>query len=225
MAVKTIVALACAVAFAQEQPSSAPTDDQIRHAIQRGEATDAKTLWKEIYKLRRVRINRKSPADSVRKFVTFIGDLDRIALLAADWKRRLKTLTVEDVNSRIPLGFTEVRLDCDADGIYVGRVQKWSAPVVHMVLKADGAVIQPIAEKLGESSRTTVMPQTTGIVQRNGPLVTYTPLYSTAIYDSATVSSWFRFPAIASPTSLSVVVISGENKTKEKELDPAVLTP
>jgi hypothetical protein len=200
------------------------SDEQIVQAIHRGESTDVKKLWKQIQKAKYVRINRPTFGDVVMKAVTFIGDADRIALIANDRRRRLQNgLTVTEVRSSVPFGFIEVRLDSIATGIYAPKTAKWSAPVVDMVLKADGVIIQPEEEMAGETHTVSGGRQEIGILQRSGPIITYTPIYAAGIYDSSVVASWFKFPAIAPPNSLVVMVISGEGKVREKTLDPKVL--
>jgi hypothetical protein len=193
------------------------SDQQIAAAIAAGSATPAKKLWDRIKKGQRIRINRAF-GDSVEKFATFVTDSDRIALVVADRsRRRMPPLSVPEAKALIPLGRVEVRLEAKANGIYALNVRKWCAPEVHMILHAGGEAIQPISETSGGISRNVILPSETGIVTRNGPFATYTPLYQSALYDTTTGVTWFAFP---NPPGgrLSIVVISADGHSKERTI-------
>jgi hypothetical protein len=199
------------------------TDEQIQSAIQRGEASVSKALWKQIEKRHRIKLTKGGLVDHVEKFVTFFGDLDRIALIAANRKRRLQATSVDYIRASVPMGITEVRLQSAAIGVYAGSLPKWTAPAVHVVLTVDGTVVQPDNERAGASSRTVIGQSQTGIVQHNGPFVTYTPLYSSSAYDVSSADTWFRFPVTSAQSSLKITVIPSEGRPKEKNLAPEIL--
>ena len=88
-----------------------------------------------------------------------------------------------------------------------------------MLLLVDGQVLQPMDKRHGSIESVTILPRQTGIVSRHGGLVTYTPLYRTALYEKHGVSSWytFRMPETL-PTEITVVMIGGNDRKKEKKV-------
>lgn len=74
-------------------------------------------------------------------------------------------------------------------------------------------------EAMGQADSVSVLPQEHGVVSRQGNVVTYTPLYRSAIYERASERAWFTFPAVpADIKNFTVTAISGEGKQKEKEV-------
>jgi hypothetical protein len=194
--------------------AQAVSDPSIQTAIDRGMSTDATVLWKQINKQHRVKVTRGGLIDPVEKFVTFVGDLDRIALIAAERKRKMQTLSVGEVKAAVPLNAWEVRLETAVIQSNIAALPNWTLPEVHMVLKVDGQIMQPTAIGSGPHSSTNW--GQTGVVLRNGPIATYVPLYADG---SDSVAAWFRFSVAAQRKTLSVVIIPGNGKPKEKAIE------
>ena len=209
-----IIGLTC---FAQT-----PTDADIQAAMERGRNTPAKKLWEEIKKNQQVRINRAGFGDPIEKKVLMLTDLDRVALEAAEAKRQLREISIEDIKKNLPFGVMEVLLEANCyNNLYAGSLPKWGPNGgVHVVLKVGDKVIQPLEKKAGPADAVSVLPQEHGIVSRQGDVVTYTPLYQSAIYERASERAWFAFPLLLPDVKkFTVVVISGEGKQKEKEIE------
>jgi hypothetical protein len=84
-------------------------------------------------------------------------------------------------------------------------------------------LIQPLEKRAGASDSVSVLPQEHGVVSRQGNMVTYTPLYRSAIYERASERAWFTFPALSIDVkTFTVIAISGEGKQKEKDVDNPV---
>ena len=202
-----------------------PSDADIQAAMERGKTTPAKKLWNEIKKKQQYRINRAGIGDPIEKKVMILSDLDRIALEAAEAKRQLREISVDDIKRRLPLGVMDVLLEANCyNNLYAGSLPKWGPTGgVHVVLKVDGKVIQPLETKAGRSDSGSVLPQEHGMVSRQGNMVTYTPLYRSAIYERASQRAWFAFSALSSDVkTFTVTAISGEGKQKEKEVENPV---
>ena len=213
----SLVALFAVACFAQGL-----TDAEIQASMDRGKATPAKKLWEEIKKKQQFRINRAGFGDPIEKKVLILSDLDRVALEAAEAKRQLREISVDDIKKNIQLGVMDVLLEANVyNNLYAGSLPKWGpSGGVHVVLKVDGKVIQPLEVKAGQSDAVSVLPQEHGIVSQQGNLVTYTPLYRTAIYERASERAWFTFPALSADVKkFTVTAISGEGKQKEKEVE------
>jgi hypothetical protein len=208
--------LSGSVLFAQ-----GPSDAEIQTALERGQNTPAKKLWSEIRKNHEYRITRAG-LDPIEKKVVLLSDLDRISLEAAEAKRQLRNnFSVEDIKNNLPLGVLEVLLEANCyNSMYAGSLPKWGpAEGVHLVLKVNETVVQPIEKKTGKSDAVSILPQQHGVVTKQGNAVTYTPLYQTAIYERSTLRSWFTFPQQPSTVkSFVVTAISGDGKQKEKEV-------
>ena len=207
-------ALFILLAFPVLASAQAPSDASIQTAIDRGMSTDATVLWKQINKQHRVKVTKGGLIDPVEKFVIPVGDLDRIALIAAERKRKMQTLSVGEVKDAAPLDAWEVRLETAVIQSNIAALPNWTLPAVHMVLKVDGQVMQPTAIGSGKHSSTNW--GQTGVVLRNGPITTYVPLYADG---SDSVTAWFRFPAAAQRKTISVVIIPGNGKPKEKAIE------
>lgn len=204
-------------AFAQR-----PSDADIQAAMERGKTTPAKKLWAEIKKTQQYRINRAGFGDPIEKKVLLLSDLDRIALEAAEAKRQLREISVDDIRKNLPFGIMEVLLEANCyNNLYSGSLPKWGPNGgVHVVLKVDGKVVQPLEKGAGSGDSVSVLPQEHGVASRQGNMVTYTPLYRSAIYERASQRAWFTFPALSSDVkTFTVIAISGEGKQKEKEVD------
>jgi hypothetical protein len=199
------------------------SDDIIQKAIDSGSKKKTKVLWNEIEKRRSVRINRQSFADSVGKTAIFLNDGDLISLAASEAARRHQLLSVEQIKLWPNLGATHVLLMTVAGGMYIANLPKWQAPAVHMTITADGQEIQPLSELAGRNSETKILPSQTGVVSRGGNIVTYTPLYESAIYDVARSRTWFSFGLPINAQKLTVTVISADGHEKHKDFDSALL--
>jgi hypothetical protein len=222
---KMIRAVLTAIAMVVVALAQVPSDTEIQAAMNRGKATPAKKLWDEIKKKQQYRINRAGFGDPIEKKLLILADLDRIALEAAEAKRQLRDISIEDIRRTLPLGVMDVLLEANCyNNLYAGSLPKWGPTGgVHVVLKAAGEVVQPIEKRVGESDSVSVLPQEHGVVSRQGNIVTYTPLYRTAIYERASERAWFTFPALSSDVkTFTVTAISGEGKQREKEVENPV---
>lgn len=197
--------LVTATLSAQAQTSAqGPTDAAILAAISRGQATSTKHLWEEIKKKHQYRMNRAGFGDPIEKKATVLSDLDRIALEAAQAKQQYRELSIDDVKKTVPLNVVEVLLEANCyNTLYSSSLGKWGPDGgVHVVLKSSDGVIQPIERRAGEADSASI------------------PLYATALYERASLRSWFTFPAQSSSIkTLTVIAISGDGKQKEKEVD------
>ncbi len=208
------IGLAC---FAQTH-----TDAEIQAAMERGKNTPAKKLWAEIKKNQQVRINRAGFGDPIEKKVLILTDLDRVSLEAAEAKRQLREMSVEDIRRNLPFGVMEILLEASCyNNMYASSLPKWGPNGgVHVVLKVGDKVIQPLEKRAGRADAVSVLPQEHGIVSQQGNMVTYTPLYRSAIYERASERAWFTFPALsANVKTFTVTAISGEGKQREKEIE------
>jgi len=219
---KTILLFAAATAMAVLALAQAPSDADIQAAMERGKTTPAKKLWDEIKKKQQYRINRAGFGDPIEKKVLILSDLDRIALEAAEAKHQLREISVEDIKKSLPLGVMEILFEANCyNNMYAGSLPKWGPRGgVHLVLKVDGRVVQPLEKRAGESDSVAVLPQEHGLVSGQGSMVTYTPLYRSAIYERASERAWFTFPMLSTDIKTFVVTaISGDGKQKEKEVE------
>lgn len=64
-----------------------------------------------------------------------------------------------------------------------------------------------------------MLPSQTGIVSHSGNVVTYTPLYESALYDVARSRTWFAFHIPPDAVRLTVTVISADGHEKHKEFE------
>ncbi len=215
-----IIAGFVSTAFAQRL-----SDSDIEAAMKRGAETSGKRLWDEIKKKQQFRINRAGFGDPIEKKITVLKAPDRIALEAANAKRQMRRLTIEEVKAHFPLGVVEVLVEANCyNNLYAGSLPAWGPEGgVHLVLKVGQQVIQPSEERTGRSDAISILPQEHGFVTAQGNVVTYTPLYRSAIYERASQRAWFTFPEPPDTSErITVVVISGSGKIKEKELDASV---
>jgi hypothetical protein len=199
-----------------------PPDVDIQAAMERGKTTPSKKLWDEFKKKQQYRMNRAGFGDPIEKKVLVLSDLDRIALEAAEAKRQLRELSMDDIRKNLSFGVVEVLLEANCyNNLYSGSLPKWGpSGGVHLVLKVDGKVIQPLEKGAGRNDSVALLPQEHGVVSRQGSIVTYTPLYRSAIYERASERAWFTFPALSNDMkTFTVIAISGEGKRKEKEVD------
>ncbi len=107
---KTILLFTSATIMAVLALAQGPSDAEIQAAMDRGTTTPAKRLWNEIKKKQQYRINRAG-LDPIEKKVLILSDLDRIALEAAEAKRQLRELSVDDIKKTLPLGVMEILLE------------------------------------------------------------------------------------------------------------------
>jgi len=215
-----ITASAASISLAQSL-----SDADIQAAMERGRTTPVKKLWDEIKKKQQVRMNRAGFRDPIEKKILLLLDRDRIALEAAEAKRQLREISIDDIKNNLPLGVMDVLLEANCyNSLYAGSLPKWGpGGGVHVVLRVGDKVIQPLEERAGVGDSVSVLPQEHGVVSRQGAMVTYTPLYRTAIYERASERAWFRFPVLSADVSaFTVVAISGEGKQKEKEVENPV---
>jgi hypothetical protein len=202
--------------------AQSPSDADIQAAMEHGKTTPSKKLWEEITKKQQVRLNRAGFGDPIEKKVLFLSDRDRIALEAAEAKRQLKEITVDDIKRNLPLGVMDVLLEANCyNNLYVGSLPKWGPEGgVHVVLKIGDKVIQPIEKRAGQADAVSILPQEHGVVSRQGGQITYTPLYRSAIYERASERAWFTFPTLSPDVgTFTVVAISGDGKQKEKDVE------
>lgn len=198
------------------------SDAEIQAAMERGISVPAKKLWEDIKKKQQYRLNRAGFGDPIEKKVLVLSDRDRIALEAAEAKRQLREISVDDIKNNLPLGVMDVLLEANCyNNLYSGSLPKWGPNGgVHLVLKVGGKVIQPLERRAGGSDAVSVLPQEHGVISRQGSMITYTPLYRSAIYERASERAWFTFPALSPDVkSFVVTAISGEGKQKEKEIN------
>jgi hypothetical protein len=198
------------------------SDAEIQAAMERGISVPAKKLWEDIKKKQQYRLNRAGFGDPIEKKVLVLSDRDRIALEAAEAKRQLREISVDDIKNNLPLGVMDVLLEANCyNNLYSGSLAKWGPNGgVHLVLKVGEKVIQPLERRAGGSDAVSVLPQEHGVISRQGSMITYTPLYRSAIYERASERAWFTFPALSPDVkSFVVTVISGEGKQKEKEIN------
>ena len=216
---KTIQLFVAVMTTALVALAQGPADADIQAAMERGKTTPAKKLWDEIKKRQQYRMNRAGFGDPIEKKVLLLSDLDRIALEAAEAKRQLRDISADDIRKNLPLGVMDVLLEANCyNNLYAGALPKWGpSGGVHLVLKVGEKVIQPLEKRAGQSDAVSVLPQEHGIVSRQGNMVTYTPLYRSAIYERASERAWFTFQALPSDVkTFTVTAISGEGKQKEK---------
>jgi len=198
------------------------SDAEIQAAMERGISVPAKKLWEDIKKKQQYRLNRAGFGDPIEKKVLVLSDRDRIALEAAEAKRQLREISVDDIKNNLPLGVMDVLLEANCyNNLYSGSLPKWGPNGgVHLVLKVGEKVIQPLERRAGGSDAVSVLPQEHGVISRQGSMITYTPLYRSAIYERASERAWFTFPALSPDVkSFVVTAISGEGKQKEKEIN------
>jgi len=114
-----------------------------------------------------------------------------------------RTLTVSDVTAQMELDVVEVlfEVSCAQNSFGCGSLDEWGpGGGVHVVLKVDGTVVQPVDERTGQVRALHL--------QLFGPA-------------KASQEAWFTFPKIpATAKKVLVTVISGKGATKEKEIDP-----
>src|SRR5437667_6345559 len=117
--------------------SQNPSDPDIQAAMERGKTTPAKKLWDEIKKKQQVRMNRAGFGDPIEKRLLLLSDRDRIALEAAEAKRQLREITIDDIKKNLPLGVMEVLLEANCyNNMYAGSLSKWGpGGGVHVVLR------------------------------------------------------------------------------------------
>ena len=180
------------------------SDSEIQAAMNRGKTISAKKLWEEVKKKQQVRMNRAGFGDPIEKKLLLLTDRDRIALEAAEAKRQMREMTVEDIKNNIPLGVIEVLLEANCyNNLYAGSLPKWGPNGgVHVVLKIGEKVVQPMEKKAGRSDAVSIP----------------SPMYRAAIYERASQRAWFTFPAMTEST-FTVIAISGDGKQKEKVMD------
>jgi hypothetical protein len=224
----TVVLFAITAAMAIETFAQGPSDADIRAAVERGRATPPKKLWDDIMKKQQYRINRAGLVDQIQKKVLLLSDLDQFALEASEAKRQLLDLTSDELKKRLALGVMEVLLEatCPNDP-ESSRLLKWGpGGGVHVVLKIDGKIVQPL-EMTGDASESVaVSAQEQGIMSPRGNMGTYAPLYRSSIYGRSSHSghtwqrAWFTFPALPPDIKAFVVTaISGEGKQREIEVE------
>jgi hypothetical protein len=222
---KLLLRFAAVTTMAITALAQSPSDADIQAAMERGRTTPAKKLWDEIKKKQQVRMNRAGFGDPIEKKVLLLSDRDRIALEAAEAKRQLREISIDDIKNNLPLGVMDVLLEANCyNNMYAGSLPKWGpGGGVHVVLKVGDKVIQPLEKRAGASDSVSVLPQEHGVVSRQGNMVTYTPLYRSAIYERASERAWFTFSVLSADVStFTVVAISGEGKQKEKEVENPV---
>src|SRR5580704_1562941 len=172
----------------------AMSDASIQAAIDRGQRTNSKDLLNNI----KQHIQWYHVGDTVKKQVTFVVDADKIAMEASEQKRQLREpLTIADVRAKMELGVVEVLFEasCAGNSFGCGSLDEWGhGGGVHVVLKIDGVVLQPVDERAGQVRALHL--------QLFGPA-------------NASQQAWFTFPKIPVTTKKVVVtVISGRGDTK-----------
>jgi hypothetical protein len=119
-------------------------------------------------------------------------------LEAAEAKRQLREISLDDIKGDLPFGVMDVLLEANCyNNLYAGSLPKWGPNGgVHVVLKVGEKVIQPLEKWAGKSDSVSILPQEHGVVSRQGSTVTYTPLYRSALYERAAERAWFTFSAL-----------------------------
>src|SRR6266852_7565419 len=100
---KLLLRFAAVTTMAITALAQSPSDADIQAAMERGKTTPGKKLWDEIKKKQQVRMNRAGFGDPIEKKILLLSDLDRIALEAAEARRELREITVNDIKNNIPL--------------------------------------------------------------------------------------------------------------------------
>lgn len=206
----------------------AATDAEIQAAINRGCGRTPDLLMKQIKKDHTVRLTRGGFHDPVAKKVTFILDTDYVALLASEAHRRHIRATVEGIKTaQITggpiLGVTRVLLQTDAVRNDSSSLADWSAPYVGLILTADGKQLRPLDSSGSEISETSFGKTEHGYLSDFGGFVSYTPLYTSALYDMIHSHTWFMFKLPYNADRYTVTVISGDGHEKSKDFGPEVL--
>lgn len=167
------------------------SDAGIQAAISRGRSTPPKAIWQELRK-KETLITRGDFGKPVELRVAFLTDGDRIAMQTLHAEHELREFSVDDAKKL--LGTTQVLFEAkcgNMGGTYV--LQNWTVQGrVHMVLKINGRIIQPLQKEDEDFS---------------------------GGWATSSVLSWFTFPQIPEGVrSVTVTVIPGSGKTKEKEI-------
>jgi len=215
------------VAFVGTVLSQGLSDADIQDAMKRGAETNTKKLWDEVKKKQQFRINRAGFGDPIEKKITVLKDADRIALEAAEAKRQMRQLTIDEIKAHVPLGVVEVLVEANCyNSLYAGSLPAWGPEGgVHLVLKVGGQVIQPSEKRAGQSDAVSVLPEEHGLITKQGNAVTYTPLYRSAIYERASQRAWFTFSVLPEDIGhVTVTVISGSGKIKEKDIEASLFS-
>lgn len=174
------------------------SDAHIQAAIDKGQSTTTKALSREL-KQKAVRVSRGDFGAPVELDVTFLSDVDRIALAAAEAKRQLREFSVVDAK-KLPSGVM-VLLEASAIAWNSSGVPNWSENGgVHAVLKVGGKIFQPLEKKDAGDFY--------------GLAHWWLPTSQIVI-----ARTWFTFPELPNDIqALTVTVISGTGKTKEKQV-------
>ncbi len=129
--------------------------------------------------------------------MAFVADADRIAVAAAEAKRQLREFSVDDVKKISPRTVILLQASICVSGMAL-NVDRWEWSVtggVHMVLKIDNKIVQPL--------------------EKEGDWYSYTWKLFLPIVAART---WFTFPKVPDGTqTLIVTVISGTGRTQEKQ--------
>jgi hypothetical protein len=217
-----VLLLGCASLFAA-------SDAEIQAAIERGfEQPNTEKLFKQIEKRHTLRINRGGIGDTVGKSLVFVSDLDWVSILSSEAHRRHMPVTVAGVKAAIirgvpVLGITRVLLVSQTTDMYADNLPKWSAPRVQVLLTVDGHEIQPFNQSGPHDSETSWGKTEHGVVTNNGGFVSYTPLYTSSLYDMLHSSAWFLFQLPENASAYSATVISGDGHEKHKEFSADLL--
>ena len=167
------------------------SDAEIEAAINRGRSTPPKVLWQELRK-KETLITRGDFGKPVELRVAFLTDSDRIAIQVLYAQHELREFSVEDAKKQ--LGMTQVLLEAKCGNMGgTAALQNWTVQGrVHMVLKIAGKIIQP-SQKQDEGF--------------------------SGGWATSSVLAWFIFPKLPEDVrSVTVAVIPGAGKTKEKEV-------
>ena len=175
------------------------SDTDVQAAINAGLQTPPAKLWKAVRRQSLVRMNRAG-LDPIEKKILMLSDADRISLEAAEATRQMRTISVEDVRQKLPMGAIDVMLEANCyNNLYNASLPKWgSAGGVHLVLVVNSEIIQPIDRGIGNADAVSILPQQHAFVSASGGNVTDTPLYRTAFYERDSLRTWFTFPALPS---------------------------
>lgn len=197
------------VAPAPSAPGQSTTlsDAQIRTAIDKGrsmsmkDVNDLKYLSREFNKkaiLISGKIVTANPANPELK-MAFVADADRIAVAAAEAKRQLREFSVDDAKKISPRTVILLAASTGVFGMGGFNVNRWEWSVtggVHMVLKIGDKIVQP-SEKEGD----------------------WYSYYWKLFSPTVAARTWFTFPGVPDGIqTLTVTVISGTGRTKEKQV-------
>ncbi len=180
---------------------------EIQGALDRGRQITVKKFWGEVSKQQEISVKGRLH-DPVFKRVIILSDRDRITMEAFEAKRQLREVTSTEIGQSVPLGFFDVMVEAYTySPLYASNLVEWALQGrVHVVLRLDGEVVQPIGKQAAQPE--------------------YVLPLAPKMLTAAVVRSWFTFAAVgADHRKLPVTIISGTGKQVQIEMpNPLVQT-